>query len=54
MTARIVGMTAADATRCVELEHLLFPEDDPWRAVSFRSELAGGHNRYIAARDATG
>ena len=51
---RIAPMTVHDIDRCVELEHLLFPEDDPWQAVSFRSELAGGHNRYITARTADG
>ncbi|WP_054815746.1 ribosomal protein S18-alanine N-acetyltransferase [Nocardia arizonensis] len=44
----------ADIGRCVELEQLLFPEDDPWHAVAFRSELAAPHNRYFAARDAAG
>ncbi|TLG11521.1 ribosomal-protein-alanine N-acetyltransferase [Nocardia cyriacigeorgica] len=51
MGIRIEPMTVADIDRCVELEQLLFPEDDPWHAVSFRSELAAGHNRYITARD---
>ncbi|SEK86939.1 ribosomal protein S18-alanine N-acetyltransferase [Rhodococcus maanshanensis] len=51
MTARIVGMTAADATRCEELETVLFPGDSPWSAEAFRSELTGPHNRYFVARD---
>ncbi len=51
---RIEPMDVADIERCVELEQLLFPEDDPWQAVSFRSELAGPHNRYIVARDEAG
>ncbi|BAD55728.1 putative N-acetyltransferase [Nocardia farcinica] len=50
----IEPMTVTDIERCVELEHLLFPEDDPWQAVAFHSELAGPHNRYITARDADG
>ncbi|MGK8485929.1 MULTISPECIES: ribosomal protein S18-alanine N-acetyltransferase [Nocardia] len=54
MAFRIEPMVAADITRCVELEQLLFPEDDPWAAVAFRSELAGRHNRYITARDEDG
>ncbi|MBF6087017.1 ribosomal protein S18-alanine N-acetyltransferase [Nocardia cyriacigeorgica] len=54
MGIRIEPMTVADIDRCVELEQLLFPEDDPWHAVSFRSELAAGHNRYITARDEDG
>jgi len=53
-TVRIEPMTIADIDRCVALEQLLFPEDDPWQAVAFRSELAAGHNRYIAARDERG
>lgn len=48
---RIEAMTGSDIERCVELEQLLFPEDDPWPAVAFRSELAATHNRYITARD---
>ncbi|GGK56946.1 ribosomal protein S18-alanine N-acetyltransferase [Nocardia camponoti] len=50
----IAPMTPADIDRCVELEHLLFPEDDPWQAVSFHSELAAAHNRYLTARDESG
>ncbi|MEV6771384.1 ribosomal protein S18-alanine N-acetyltransferase [Nocardia sp. NPDC051030] len=52
MTLRIESMRPADVSRCAELEQLLFPEDDPWHEVSFLSELAGPHNRYITARDA--
>lgn len=47
---RIEPMTEFDVDRCAELELLLFPEDDPWQAVAFRSELSGAHNRYITAR----
>ncbi|MEV6069718.1 ribosomal protein S18-alanine N-acetyltransferase [Nocardia sp. NPDC052001] len=54
MTIRIEPMRPADAVRCAELEQLLFPEDDPWHEVSFLSELAASHNRYITARDADG
>ncbi|WP_028479294.1 ribosomal protein S18-alanine N-acetyltransferase [Nocardia sp. CNY236] len=54
MAFRIEPMAAADVARCVELEQLLFPEDDPWAAVAFHSELAGPHNRYITARDDQG
>ncbi|MGH3959983.1 ribosomal protein S18-alanine N-acetyltransferase [Mycobacterium sp.] len=43
-------MTVADATRCAELEALLFPGDDPWPAAAFVRELAAEHNRYVAAR----
>ncbi|UGT39592.1 ribosomal protein S18-alanine N-acetyltransferase [Nocardia yamanashiensis] len=52
MTLRIEPMRPSDVTRCAQLEQVLFPEDDPWHEVSFLSELAGPHNRYITARDA--
>ncbi|WP_067818853.1 ribosomal protein S18-alanine N-acetyltransferase [Nocardia inohanensis] len=51
MTLRIAPMRPSDVTRCAQLEQVLFPEDDPWHEVSFLSELAGPHNRYITARD---
>ncbi|WP_280421643.1 ribosomal protein S18-alanine N-acetyltransferase [Nocardia carnea] len=54
MGIRIEPMAPADIAGCVELEQLLFPEDDPWQAVSFRSELAARYNRYITARDESG
>ena len=47
---RIEPMNLADIPRCVELEQVLFPEDDPWPDVAFQSELAGAHNRYLVAR----
>ncbi|MFI5777237.1 ribosomal protein S18-alanine N-acetyltransferase [Nocardia sp. NPDC051570] len=50
----IEPMGPADIERCVELEKLLFPEDDPWPEVAFHSELAGAHNRYLIARDESG
>ncbi|ATL65823.1 ribosomal protein S18-alanine N-acetyltransferase [Nocardia terpenica] len=51
---RIEPMGPADIARCVELETVLFPEDDPWPEVAFNSELAGTHNRYLVARDEAG
>lgn len=51
---RIEPMTPADIARCAELEKVLFPEDDPWPEVAFRSELAGAHNRYLVAREEAG
>ncbi|MFI6171556.1 ribosomal protein S18-alanine N-acetyltransferase [Nocardia sp. NPDC051052] len=54
MAIRIEPMVTADIERCVELEQLLFPEDDPWHAVAFQSELAAPHNLYITARDDDG
>ena len=38
-----------DAARCAELEQVLFLGDDPWPAEAFLTELAGGHNFYLAA-----
>lgn len=43
-------LEATDAERCAELERQLFPGDGPWPAQAFRSELAAGHNTYLAAR----
>lgn len=43
-------MAELDVPRCVELEQLLFPGDDPWSAEMFRAELAAGHNHYVTAR----
>ncbi|MEU4802095.1 ribosomal protein S18-alanine N-acetyltransferase [Actinosynnema sp. NPDC023587] len=37
-----------DAARCAEIEHDLFPGDDPWSEDAFRGELAGG-NFYLGA-----
>lgn len=48
---RITAMTAQDVPRCVELEELLFPGDDPWSTPMFLAELAAGHNHYVTARD---
>ncbi|MBH0777520.1 ribosomal protein S18-alanine N-acetyltransferase [Nocardia bovistercoris] len=51
---RVRPMHVVDIARCVEMEQLLFPEDDPWHTVAFRSELAAPHNRYFTARDGAG
>jgi [ribosomal protein S18]-alanine N-acetyltransferase len=51
MTITIDGLTEADASRCAELEAILFPGDDPWPTVAFVRELAAGHNHYVAARE---
>ncbi|ACU40347.1 ribosomal-protein-alanine acetyltransferase [Actinosynnema mirum DSM 43827] len=37
-----------DVPRCVEIEHRLFPGDDPWSENSFLSELDAG-NLYLGA-----
>jgi ribosomal-protein-alanine N-acetyltransferase len=37
-----------DLSRCVEIEHALFPGDDPWSERAFRAELDNG-NYYMGA-----
>lgn len=54
MTFSIDALRQADVERCAELEKILFSGDDPWSAEAFTSELAGSHNRYLAARTADG
>ena len=39
----------ADIPAMVALEHVLFPEDDPWSAASFSAELSRGNNLYLIA-----
>jgi|GEM_PF-147019 len=46
----IEPMGRSDIDRCVDLEQVLFPEDDPWPDVAFHSELDAAHNRYLVAR----
>ncbi|MCU1683461.1 MAG: rimI [Amycolatopsis sp.] len=47
---KLEPLRRADIPRCVEIEKILFPGDDPWSARAFHSELdAGGY--YLAARD---
>lgn len=50
MTIHYDELTRDDATRCAELENLLFGGDDPWPEAAFVREVAAGHNRYVAAR----
>jgi ribosomal-protein-alanine N-acetyltransferase len=45
----ITPLRRGDLPRCAELERLLFPGDDPWRAEVFAAELDQGHH-YVAAR----
>ena len=54
MSIRIEAMKPGDIARCVELEHRLFAEDNPWPVPAFRSELAAPYNRYFIARDEAG
>ncbi|MGZ4517733.1 MAG: ribosomal protein S18-alanine N-acetyltransferase [Mycobacteriaceae bacterium] len=51
MTVVITPMSAEDASRCAELEQLLFPGENPWSADAFRAELRQPHNHYVVARD---
>jgi len=37
-----------DAERCAEIEHAVFPGDDPWSPDAFRGELAG-NTCYVGA-----
>ncbi len=55
MTATFVldELRPSDATRCAELERVLFPGDDPWSERAFREELRAGYH-YVAARAAAG
>jgi ribosomal-protein-alanine N-acetyltransferase len=46
---KLEPMRRRDIPRCVEIEKVLFPGDDPWSARAFHSELdAGGF--YLVAR----
>ncbi|AKK07940.1 ribosomal protein S18-alanine N-acetyltransferase [Corynebacterium testudinoris] len=47
-------LDAADAPRCAELEEILFPEDNPWPAHAFVSEIAAPHTLYLGAGDEAG
>jgi [ribosomal protein S18]-alanine N-acetyltransferase len=48
-TVALGPLLASDATRCAELERMLFPGDDPWSERAFREELLAGFH-YVAAR----
>lgn len=48
---RVAKLLRRDLLRCVELEQLLFPGDDPWSMAAFVSELDLGHY-YLGAFDA--
>ena len=43
-------LTGDDATRCAELEAVLFDGDDPWPEVAFQRALRARDGRYFAAR----
>ena len=46
---RLEPLRRRDIARCVEIEQILFPGDDPWNSRAFHSELDIGHF-YLAAR----
>jgi ribosomal-protein-alanine N-acetyltransferase len=48
VAVRIAPLRTADLPRCVELERVLFPGEDPWSLAVFASELRAG-NRYFGA-----
>jgi [ribosomal protein S18]-alanine N-acetyltransferase len=52
-TVTISPLRREDVPRCVDIEHELFPGDDPWSATSFLSEMAMG-NHYLGAYLADG
>jgi [ribosomal protein S18]-alanine N-acetyltransferase len=45
---QLAPLRRTDLDRCAELEIVLFPGDDPWRASAFRAELDAGHH-YVGA-----
>lgn len=47
-TARVRLLTPADAPTCAEIEQILFPEDSPWSAEAFASEIAAPHTHCLA------
>ena len=44
------ALTNSDATRCAELEVLLFGGDDPWPEAAFMRAVGAPPLRYVAAR----
>jgi ribosomal-protein-alanine N-acetyltransferase len=44
----VAALRRQDVPRCVELEHLLFPGDEPWSEHAFHAELDAG-NTYLGA-----
>ena len=47
-TARVRLLTPTDAPACAEIEQILFPEDSPWSAEAFASEIAAPHTHCLA------
>ena len=46
--ARVRLLTTADAPACAEIEQILFPEDSPWSAEAFASEIFAPHTHCLA------
>lgn len=47
-SARVRQLAPADAPACAEIEQILFPEDSPWSAEAFASEIAAPHTHCLA------
>lgn len=47
-SARVRLLTTADAPACAEIEQILFPEDSPWSAEAFASEIFAPHTHCLA------
>lgn len=47
-SARVRLFTTADAPACAEIEQILFPEDSPWSAEAFASEICAPHTHCLA------
>lgn len=47
-------LTTADAPACADIEKILFPEDSPWSAEAFSSEIAAAHTHCLGLEVASG
>lgn len=47
-SARVRLLTTTDAPACAEIEQILFPEDSPWSAEAFASEICASHTHCLA------
>ena len=45
--ARIRLLAPTDALACADIEQVLFPEDSPWSAEAFASEIAAPHTHCL-------
>lgn len=53
LSFEVLKLRHRDATRCAELERVIFPSDDPWSRAAFISEIDLGHY-YVGAYAADG